>query len=435
MVSRSFVTSKSATAARSAASATLVTYNILADGERLAMSSKHDYCSRELREWGDRKSGRCARLISELQEYNADVFCLQECNAKAFLQFETGLGGPSAEGRLQDGALASFHASSLLTGKEAEDARQSTTGLATFIRQSTWEPVAAHAVRLGSLLEDHRHTGAVRKKLSSQSEAVLLVLLQHGVTKQRLVVGNTHLFWDPRYPHIKAAQAELACKAACTFIRKHAVEGEPLPAMVLMGDFNSIPQLQPAFLPISIKLPAALPARWSHSATYELMTAGRCESTHPEHPDTFLGKISADRSSEPPVAKKPNGASGLGALRTGLSLRDGYAGALVDGPLPLTTHADNFKGGIDYIWVSTFPPTPAAATGMGSTSMGSVLTESVISEGVLPCSPVEIHEVLGMPYAVDQFDAFEKIPSESHASDHLALGLKLSLPPPRPSSG
>ena len=51
---------------------TLVTYNILADA--YAMQPKHDYCSRELREW----AGRSQRLIDELVSYDADVICLQE---------------------------------------------------------------------------------------------------------------------------------------------------------------------------------------------------------------------------------------------------------------------------------------------------------------------------------------------------------------------
>ena len=163
---RRWVPARASTAARSTASAALVTYNILADGDRLAMSSKHDYCSRELREWGDAKRGRCARLIAELNGYEADVICLQECSAKAFVQIQDGLdrAGPSASVEagvpswaLVDGpghpssgargpAMTGFHVSELLVGQQAEEAKLSDTGLATFVRtKSQWRVAGAHA--------------------------------------------------------------------------------------------------------------------------------------------------------------------------------------------------------------------------------------------------------------------------------------------------
>jgi hypothetical protein len=85
-MSRRWVAAKTATLSRNAATASLVTYNILADGERLALSPKHDYCERELREWGDGRQGRCARLVAEISGYEADIVCLQECSARAFVQ-------------------------------------------------------------------------------------------------------------------------------------------------------------------------------------------------------------------------------------------------------------------------------------------------------------------------------------------------------------
>ena len=73
----------------------------------------------------------------------------------------------------------------------------------------------------------------------------MFVLLEHARTKQRLVVGNTHLFWDPRYPHIKAAQAELACTAARAFMEAHAEDGLPPPAFVLVSRKHSDSALLP----------------------------------------------------------------------------------------------------------------------------------------------------------------------------------------------
>jgi mRNA deadenylase 3'-5' endonuclease subunit Ccr4 len=80
------------------ASARIVSYNILADGARLALSPKHGYCPLELREW----PGRCLRLARETAEYEADIICLQECSLRAFAQLQEGMnravGGPAYQG-------------------------------------------------------------------------------------------------------------------------------------------------------------------------------------------------------------------------------------------------------------------------------------------------------------------------------------------------
>lgn len=65
--------------------------------------------------------------------------------------------------------------------------------------------------------QDGRHGGAVHKKLKVQSDALLMLALEHVSSGARLCLTNTHLYWNPHYPHIKAAQAcfvELAPLAA-----------------------------------------------------------------------------------------------------------------------------------------------------------------------------------------------------------------------------
>ena len=276
-------------------------------------------------------------------------------------------------------------------------------------------------------------TGGVRKRLGAKLEAVMFVLLEHAVTQQRLVIGNTHLFWDPYYPHVKAMQAELACAAVRAFMEVQALQGAAPPAFVLVGDFNSVPRMQPAFLPASqaAALPVPLPREWTRSATYELLSSGQVPRAHPEHPDTF-GKASAatagasDAPADAPPQKKAKKSSpGLGPLRSNLQLRDGYAGALCDGPLPLSTHANDFAGCLDYIWVSLSSPVSAATeppqTGSDAGATGAAVTSL--------CAAVEVHEVLEMPYALDSPEQFGKIPSAEWPSDHLALGARISLPP------
>ena len=445
---RAFVPT-SATGAVPAARARLVSYNILAD--ELCMTEKHSYCPVKDREWrGD--SGRGARLVEELLSYEADIVCLQECSLRKFDDcFHTGLGKE----------FTGFHHSAhLSTRRAAAEARMSVTGLATFVRSAAWKPVNVQAVRLGEDSDARGHIGSLQQTLRARDESVLLVLLEHVASGARLAVGNTHLHWDPRQPHVKSSQAELAARGLAAFasVRPAGAPSTEASAaascpIALVGDFNSVPHLQPSFLPSAQRaaLPELLPVEWQASAVYRLLSNGNVESTHPEHPTAFRAGQAASKeaakedaaataaaaaaartvapsfakaaaaaaapcvepasSLEPPSKRSRNAqkrphhsnaseASGgtqcnLGALTTGVPLRDAYWGALAPGPLPLTTHADDFAGCLDYCWIS-----PA----------------------------IEVMEVLAMPYELNAPVVFGKIPSAEFPSDHLAIACTLAVP-------
>lgn len=85
---RAFVVDKSAAeaVAEGRDSLRLVSYNILGDGAKLALSEKHGYCPRELRVWGDEGAaggkGRCTRLVEEIAGYQPDLLCVQELSIR-----------------------------------------------------------------------------------------------------------------------------------------------------------------------------------------------------------------------------------------------------------------------------------------------------------------------------------------------------------------
>jgi len=85
---RAFVVDKSAAeaVAEGRDSVRLVSYNILGDGAKLALSEKHGYCPRELRVWGDEGAaggkGRCTRLVEEIAGYQPDLLCVQELSIR-----------------------------------------------------------------------------------------------------------------------------------------------------------------------------------------------------------------------------------------------------------------------------------------------------------------------------------------------------------------
>ena len=172
--------------------------------------------------------------------------------------------------------------------------------------------------------------------------------------------------------------------------------GGPPAALAIAGDFNSVPHLQLAFLPEEQRrqLPSSsLPDE--RSAVYGLLEAGETPADHPEHPDSF-GKAAAAMAH---AAKKPKRPDGIGPLNTRLGpLRDAYADGLAPGPLPLSTHSDDFAGTLDYIW-------------LGGPGTGRL----------------HVRQLLGMPYEVARPEEFGRIPDAQFPSDHLAIGVVLQL--------
>lgn len=421
-----------------AATVRLLTYNILSEG--LALSAKHSYCPEALRQWaGSSGGGRSARLISEIEGYAAEVVCVQECTAgTAFPALCDGLGAARRRTTAEeavggDGLVGFHHADFLPAGQRAAAAASTTGGLATFVRADVWRPLAVRAVQLGCVASAVAEGGAaasgrlerqLERKLRGRDEAVLMLLLEHTASGARLAVGNTHLHWDPRWPHLKAVQAERAARA----LRSFAAEGGGAAAgaagaggvLCLVGDFNSVPHLQPAFLPEEQRaaLPEPLPPAWRGSGAYTLLTGGALPSEHPEHPDAFGRAPAADEADEAHEAERPakKGKPALvGALRTGLELRDAYAGGLAEGPLPLTTNAEDFRGCLDYIFVGR-----AAAEGDADAAANA------------DAAQVEVLQLLGLPYGAegshDGWETFGPIPDQDWPSDHLAVGAQLALP-------
>lgn len=71
---------------------------------------------------------------------------------------------------------------------------------------AAWKPVKVQAVRLGDHSAARGHIGSLKNKLQSLQHSVLMVLLEHVASGARLAVGNTHLFSDPKQPHVKSSQ-------------------------------------------------------------------------------------------------------------------------------------------------------------------------------------------------------------------------------------
>jgi uncharacterized protein with PIN domain/endonuclease/exonuclease/phosphatase family metal-dependent hydrolase len=89
-----------------------------------------------------------------------------------------------------------------------------------------------------SFLDAHERAG--RSKYAKQNVAAL-VFLQHKETGTKFILANCHIYWNPNFPEVKSAQAQLILEEITRFRLKCSSNSSNLLPVILTGDFNSFP--------------------------------------------------------------------------------------------------------------------------------------------------------------------------------------------------
>lgn len=216
--------------------------------------------------------------------------------------------------------------------------------------------------------------------LAKREEGAVLSLVQDCRNSSLLVLCATHLFWDPIYPDIKAAQASLLCRAIRgfmeenkVFIRKYGVgsENNRLP-IIVAGDFNAMPQKTQSDEYDEIPSGSCLV-----SAVYTILTQGSLPNDHLEHP--FIRSNDCNDSH----------IKGLVLHSEGIVLGSAGKAAWGHEP-PFTNKTKTFSGCLDYIFYSK--------------------------------EFLDVIEYLELPYEWHEAASFEPLPTARWPSDHLAIG-------------
>ncbi len=303
----------------------------------------------------------------------------------------------------------------------------------SFYNTDVWQPIAFNAVPFYTVLDDYIEEAgltvrassdepsspvpgdmtAMRKAIRRRYDGVLLALLRHKATGRVLCVGNTHLFYHPKFPEVKSMQAALMARATRQFIQsngfalpsgapshKDTAPGAEVAEVILMGDLNSLPHRDtPGAFDLTQdeaewKAQAQSDPMGCTSGAVTLWSTGKLDATHHEHPNQ-------------------RGHNGLPALVCELGAMTSAAVAARGVEYPLTTRCygmggDTFEGTLDYIFVSS----------------------GLKVQGMLPM-PYEMEGQLLQPadgckaqrVAAD----FSKLPNRVWPSDHLAVVADVSF--------
>ncbi|PAA87135.1 hypothetical protein BOX15_Mlig012203g1 [Macrostomum lignano] len=225
----------------------VVSYNLLAN-----LYADSDYSRNQLFPWCDPNylsmSYRKCLIFRELSGYNADLVALQEVDEPLFrsgglaefLEHECGLSGLSQMKLGQD-------------GKPAQE------GLALFYRTSRFDLAEDRSLpSLNQYLDSTESLAPLSSAVKANEKfletwqargqcAQVLILRCRDSPGRYLCACTTHLFWYPSANLVRLLQTHLVLHHLDQIKREYSARGDQL-AIVLAGDFNSMPDRGPYWL-------------------------------------------------------------------------------------------------------------------------------------------------------------------------------------------
>lgn len=364
----------------------VLTYNILADQNAYARTSTntkqisyYPYVDIQILD----KARRMPLILNEILSYQADVICLQEVDESIWrrllrpvLEEHAGYQGyfssKSAKGMSEGCAMLwSLHRFESVPPDERKH-----FGLSDLVMEianagnrdvnndksidlERWKSAAS----IAQVLRDNPELkNVIEQKLGHVVQMVSLPLKKShesaANTPERILVGNTHLFYHPLGAHIRLMQMYAICRKFEEFenqqssSRKEAAEAMAYP-MILCGDMNSSLRRAAGYLLISRRVQPDHAQIKEHFSTFQWKDRDQNVATVGGPPPTMVGGTLSRNMRVEHSEKDQGGGAGCEEFPT-IELPDHFPTFLPGYPTePTFTHyLDCFVGSLDHIFIS-----------------------------------------------------------------------------------
>lgn len=353
-------------------------YNLLAQSLLEANWALYAQCAPD----AVNRSARLTRIGHLLSHLNADVLALQEVERETFERLNERLGAQGMQGVYKK-----------RTGNQQD-------GVALFVRSSRLNLLAAEEVEYRELaaapiygvipshIEDAA-LGARLQEMARKDNVALLLVVNDSLTGHNILVGCTHILWNPKRGLIKLAQIRELMRRAHTLSTDHNA------GTILCGDFNCTPRsLLHSYLcgaPVLESLNSEMlwdgslsVPKW-HGRGFGDNDRGRARRPNkgPGH-GNIKGRGGSDRShNERPSRNRPF--VHIDPHPFGTQLRSAFGHI---GEPRVTTFHGGFRGTVDYIMFDSVKFSPRAHLRMPA--MGDIRAERSLPSARRPSDHVPI---------------------------------------------
>ncbi|MCJ1477503.1 Glucose-repressible alcohol dehydrogenase transcriptional effector [Lambiella insularis] len=319
---------------------TVLDYNILCD--KAATRSYYGYTPSKALSWEYRRD----LILSEIKARDADIVCLQEVDMENYNEFfrrelavqhYKGVYSPRSRART-------------MADKEA----RSVDGCATFYNGQKFIMLDKQVIEFSNAAinrPDMKGEHDIFNRVMPRDHIAVVTFLENRTTGSRVIVVNTHIFWDNAFKDVKLVQVAILMeqltkladrwatfppcldKVAFRYTEQdsetdpdipevpppepgpslHYAEGSSIP-LIICGDFNCAKE----------------------SGIYELLDRGAVPYDHEDFEGRSYGSFTRDGISHP------------------FNIKSSYDGDSLDGEklLEFTNYTADFSGCLDYIWHS-----------------------------------------------------------------------------------
>lgn len=316
----------------------VLSFNILAGNT--CTTQAYGYAPTEALSWEYRRE----KILQEIVTHDADVVCLQEIEKDVFDEyFSVQLAYKGYKGVFWSRARAKT--------MSAKDVK-TVDGCATFYKHAKFILLDKQGIEFAHAAinrPDMKMQRDMFNRFMSRDHIGLLTFFENRYTGSRVLVGNTHIFWDPAYADVKLIQVAILMqgidKAAEKYAKWPAQTNKKAIALANDDSDDDVPS-EPLAEPGPSKsyssktvLPLVLCSDLNStvdSGVYELLAKGSVAPDHKELRGFEYGDFTKYGIEHP------------------FSIRSAYT-HLDKGPdaMPFTNYTIDFRGVIDHIWYST----------------------------------------------------------------------------------
>ncbi|KAI1000810.1 CCR4-Not complex 3'-5'-exoribonuclease subunit [Podosphaera aphanis] len=310
-------------------------FNILSD--QACTQRLYGYTPQAALSWDHRREA----VLNEITANDADFVCLQEVDTDTFKEY-------FSMKLAYSGYKGVFWPRSRAKTMSEKDAKN-VDGCATFYKHQKYYLLDKQLVDFANIAinrPDMKNQHDIFNRVMPRDHIGVICFFESKVTGSRLIIVNTHIFWDPVYADVKLIQTAILLGEVNRLAEKYAKWG-PCKEIksCFSADENGTPELEEPAPRVSkeytskTQIPLVICSdlnSTADSSVFELLARGTVRPNHPELGGRSYGNFTKHGMDHPFCLK---------SAYTNLDKSQDC--------VPFTNYTPGFRGVIDHIWYST----------------------------------------------------------------------------------